>query len=57
MIVINNKEISEIVAENKNISFVRYGLILVWEAIKSCFGKGFWVNDKPWVNSDSWRNN
>ncbi len=33
------------------------GARLVWSAIKSCFGKGFWVNEKPWLNNDAWRNN
>lgn len=33
------------------------GANLVWSAVKSCFGKGFWINDKPWLNSDAWNNN
>lgn len=33
------------------------GANLVWTAIKSCFGRGFWINEKPWVNTDSWKNN
>ena len=33
------------------------GLSLVWTAIKSCFGKGYWINDKPWSNIDGWKNN
>lgn len=33
------------------------GARLVWTAIKSCFGKGFWINDKPWLNDDAWKNN
>lgn len=28
----------------------------VWQYIRSCFGRGFWVNDKPWSNKDVWRN-
>lgn len=23
----------------------------------SCFGRGFWHNDYPWVNSEAWNNN
>ena len=33
------------------------GANLVWTAIKSCFGKGFWINEKPWLNDDAWKNN
>jgi len=32
------------------------GAQLVWTAIRSCFGAGFWVNDKPWLNSEGWKN-
>lgn len=51
---------------NKNIIDMNYGTvpilalyhnsILLWEQIKSCFGKGFWINDKPWINNDCWKN-
>ena len=30
--------------------------IAIWEAIRSCFSKGFWVNSLPWGNGDGWRN-
>lgn len=38
------------------ISAVYKGLQLVWTAIRSCFGKGYWINNKPWVNADAWKN-
>ena len=28
----------------------------VWQYIRSCFGRGFWVNEKPWSNKDFWKN-
>ena len=28
----------------------------VWQAIRSCFGKGFWTNNMPWKNNDGWKN-
>lgn len=37
----------------KVISGVVYTL---WEYIRSCFGRGFWVNDKSWDNYDGWMN-
>lgn len=47
---------SGIYFSGKVITAVHYGAKLVWEAVKSCFGKGFWVNRKPWRNSDAWKN-
>lgn len=40
----------------KAISAVYHGAKLVWEAISSCFGSGYWINNRPWSNTDSWRN-
>ena len=31
-------------------------LKLIWEAIRSCFGSGFWIKDRPWINDDAWKN-
>lgn len=31
-------------------------VITLWEAIRSCFGKGFWTNALPWNDADGWRN-
>ena len=33
---------------------VYQGAQLIWTAIKSCFGAGFWINDKPWINDEGW---
>lgn len=32
------------------------GARLVWTAVRSCFGAGFWINDKPWLNDEAWKN-
>ncbi len=36
---------------------VYYGAHLVWEKVQSCFGKGYWLNEKPWTNEIGWKNN
>lgn len=56
-IYINNKEISGVHIRNKAITAIYKGTVLVWEAIKSCFGKGYWINRYGWSNKDGWRNN
>ena len=56
-IFIKNKEVASIYAKNKVVAAVYKGSQLVWEAIRSCFGKGFWINDYPWINKDAWGNN
>ena len=39
------------------IAVIYKGIIKVWEAIRSCFGKGFWLNEYSWNNTDAWKNN
>lgn len=30
---------------------------VVWQAVRSCFGSGMWLNEKPWINDEAWVNN
>ena len=45
----------------KRIGAIYKGSQLIWltiyNTIKSCFGSGTWFGDKPWIGTDSWKNN
>lgn len=56
MIYKNKEEIANVYKGGKAITSIYKGLQVVWEAIKSAFGKGFWINDKPWNNEDGFKN-
>lgn len=55
---IDNKqrEVTGVYFGEKVITAVYKGSRLVWQAIRSCFGNGFWINDKPWIDTDAWKN-
>lgn len=55
-IYFNRKEITGITAYGKTLTAIYAGGKLVWQAIRSCFGAGFWVNHKPWINQEGWKN-
>ena len=57
MIIKNFKDQTAEYFEQKTIIAVYKGLSLVWQLIKSCFGKGYWINKAPWINNDGWKNN
>lgn len=52
-IIINGsiKEIYEVYYVINNIAKI------VFEAISSCFGLGYWRNAKGWISKEGWRNN
>ena len=56
MIIRNGKEVIEIRRGNTPIVEMYRGKHLIYQAIRSCFGNGYWVSDKPWISSDVWRN-
>lgn len=56
MITKDNNDTSAITARGNVIQMVMHGTDLVWQAVRSCFGKGWWINDKPWSNEDGWKN-
>ncbi|UWG05602.1 MAG: hypothetical protein [Bacteriophage sp.] len=55
MIYIGDKPISAVYWGEKAISAVYVGARLVWTAISSCFGAGFWQSEKPWKGADGWK--
>lgn len=56
MIYKNGRELSARYVGARVVSAVYLGAKVVWEAISSCFGSGMWINDRPWSNTDGWRN-
>ena len=45
----------------KRIGAIYKGSQLLWltiyNAIRSCFGSGQWLGDKPWLGDDNWDSN
>ena len=39
------------------VTAVYTGAALLWQLVRSCYGKGYWITDKPWLNEDGWKNN
>lgn len=57
MIIKNGKEIIDYYHGKTQIMEIYRGKYLIYETIRSCFGKGYWINDAPFLNTDVWRNN
>ena len=50
------KEMVLIAALGHAVTSVYAGAHLVWQAVRSCFGAGWWNNAKPWDNTEGWKN-
>ena len=56
MIYKGRRDIIEISRGRLEIMEVYHGKRLVWGLAGSCYGTGHWINERPWLNSDAWRN-
>jgi hypothetical protein len=56
MLFIGNKEVDTVAIGRKIVTQICKGAIVVWEAIKSCFGSGGWRNESSWSNTEGWKN-
>ena len=36
---------------------VWWGAVLKWQNVRSCYGRGYWIEDKPWIDTDTWKDN
>lgn len=57
MIRYGKKEISSIYHGSTPLSAVYKGAILIWQAVRSCFGSGAWIEEKPWLDDEAWKDN
>lgn len=57
MIRLGKKEITSIYLGKSAISAVYKGAVLIWQAVRSCFGSGAWMEEKPWMDEEAWKDN
>ena len=36
-------------------NYVNNAWRMVYQAIRSCFGAGYWRGDKPWIGDEAWK--
>lgn len=40
----------------KTFQAIYKGAQLIWQSVRSCFGSGRWINEKPFSNDEGWKN-
>ena len=56
MIIRNGKELVEMIRGTLPVVEVYRNKLIIYRAARSCFGSGYWINDRPWLNEDAWKN-
>jgi hypothetical protein len=56
MIYRNGNELQARYYGKKAILYIYKGAKIVWQAVSSCFGAGYWINSYPWKNDNPWKN-
>lgn len=51
----NGHKVGLIYYTGKALSYVYYQAKLVWQSVRSCFGSGTWINQRPWENKENWK--
>ena len=51
-----NKNVTTIYKGRRHFAAVYQGAKLIWQYVRSCFGRGYWINDKAWSNDNGWAN-
>lgn len=55
MSIFRGGRVALIYRKSNLIKSVYRGVQLVWTGVRSCFGSGLWVGDKPWIGSETWK--
>lgn len=53
----NQHSIVAKIINSRPLAAVYHGLRLVWIAVRSCFGSGIWIDEKPWIDDEFWKDN
>lgn len=55
MIHHNKKQVGFSYFLKKSVSLVYHYGQLAYQAVRSCFGAGYWRGDKPWIGDEAWK--
>ena len=40
---------------SKIVVSVYRGIKAIWSSVRSCFGSGKWIGNKPWIGKEKWK--
>lgn len=55
MLTLSSRRVGRLVMEGRIVQTLRLGTLKIYEAVRSCFGRGYWIGSKPWIGKDKWK--
>jgi len=56
MIALNGGIFEQMMMNGEMVSEMWLNGHIIWQGIRSCYGGGMWLNEKPYLNTDGWKN-
>lgn len=57
MIWLDGKEFASQMMNGGTIETMWLNGHIIWQGIRSCYGKGYWRPEKPWLDNEKWKDN
>ena len=57
MLWIDGLEIGQQYIEGGVVEYMWYNGDLIYQGVRSCYGKGYWRPQKPWLDNEKWKDN
>lgn len=55
MIAVNGKKVERAWINGKPVAMLFTATQKIWGSIRSCFGSGVWREQKPWLDTEKWK--
>jgi len=57
MIALNGGIFEQMMMNGEMVSEMWLNGELIWVGIRSCYGKGYWRPNRPWLDNEKWKDN
>lgn len=56
MLKFGKRTLIGVTISNRTVHAISKGADTVIEFVRTCYGSGQWIENKPWLNDDTWKN-
>ncbi len=53
----DGNEIGQLMTDGGQVEQMWLNGQLIYQGVRSCYGSGAWIDTKPWLDNDGWKDN